>query len=96
MGRHCVLSKSSQRVSSWCGKSLGVNKHPSSTSIVSGGHTQQEIDIVMEELTEKYQPLFQGLGEAKVESINIKVDPEVNTVEQTHKPIALQYKQIYK
>ena len=61
------------------------------TGIVSGGQTQREIDIKIENITDKFPALFTGLGQAKVELVHIEVDPRVKPVQQKRRNIALHY-----
>ena len=69
---------------------------PTAEGIVSGSQTQAEIDRNMRKLMEQYDSLFQGLGNATVEPVHIEVDASVKPVQQKQRPIALQYKQLFK
>ena len=59
--------------------------------IISGGQTQEEIDLLMTELVKPYQQVFQGIGVAKVEPVHIEVDNSVKPVQQKRRPIAINY-----
>ena len=50
--------------------------------VISGGQTQEEIDLLMTELVKPYQQVFQGIGVAKVEPVHIEVDNSVKPVQQ--------------
>ena len=73
-----------------------VRTTPGPDSIVSGGQTQAEINEHMKIVMGKCQSLFKGIGTAKVEPMPIQVDPEVKSVQQRQRPVAFQYKQLFK
>ena len=56
--------------------------------IISGGQTQEEIDLQMTELVRPFQQVFQGIGAAKVEPVHIEVDKTAKPVQQMRRPIA--------
>ena len=61
-----------------------VTKSPpkSADQVVSEGQTQQEIDRSMVLLLDKYQNMFEGIGQAKVAPIHIEVDQGTKPVTQ--------------
>ena len=59
--------------------------------VISGGQTQEEIDLLMTELVKPYEQVFQGIGVAKVEPVHIEVDSSVKPVQQKRRPIAINY-----
>jgi transposase InsO family protein len=61
--------------------------------IVSGGQTQQEINSSVEEVVSRYPAVFQGLGRAKVDPVNIEIDSSVKPIVQKQRRIALKYRQ---
>ena len=75
---------------------MEVKKDVPNQGMVSGGQTQEEIDIQMEEITKKYKDVFKGLGRAKVEPIHIEIDPNVKPVQQKRRPIALHYQEKFR
>ena len=69
-----------------------VVKQPAvKTGVVSGGQTQEEINRVMEKITEKFPDLFKGLGRARVQPVHIEVNPRVKPIQQKRRNIALHY-----
>ena len=64
--------------------------------LVSGGETQDEIDANMKVITDQFPGVFTGLGRAKVEPIEIEIDPAVKPVQQKERRIALHYKERFK
>ena len=49
---------------------------------VSGGQTQAEIDAEMEKIVRDYKHVFEGMGRAKVDPIDIKMKPGAIPVTQ--------------
>ena len=66
------------------------------SGVVSGGQTQEEIDLLMTELVKPFQQVFQGIGAAKVEPVHIEVDKTVKPVQQKRRPIAINYLDMFK
>ena len=52
------------------------------TGIVSGGQTQPQIDAVMDQITEEFSDIFEGMGRAKCDPIHIQMKEGATPVTQ--------------
>ena len=59
--------------------------------VVSGGKTQAEIDKDMEAIAAKYAGVFEGMGRAKVDPINIQIQDDAVPIAQGKQPIPIQF-----
>ena len=57
--------------------------------VISGGQTQEEIDLRVTKLVKPFQQVFQGTGAAKVEPVHIEVDKTAKPVQQKMRLIAI-------
>ena len=69
-----------------------VKDPPIKSGIVSGGQTQKEIDAEMDKITGEFAHVFRGMGRAKVEPIDIKLDPDAVPVTQGRREIPIHYR----
>lgn len=60
---------------------------------MSGGQTLQEINTAMEQIVDRHQSLFEGIGRAKVEPVDIQMEAGHTLVQQKRRPIELYYKE---
>ena len=56
---------------------------------LSGGQTQEEIDQDMKKIAEKFQDLFEGIGQANVTPIHIEVEKGTRPVTQRQQPVPI-------
>ena len=68
----------------------------SSQKVISAGMKQEEINLKIESLVEKYKSVFKGLGRAKVEPVHIEVDPSVKPVQQKRRTVAFKYQEKFR
>ena len=64
--------------------------------VVTEGQTQQDIDATTKDIVEKYSELFEGIGQAKVEPVQILVEEGHTLVQQKWLPIALYFEEKFK
>ena len=59
---------------------------------MSGGQTQEEIDKEMARIVDEYKQVFEGMGRAKVDPIDIKMKPGAVPITQGRCEIPIQYR----
>ena len=64
-----------------------VKTEPQTEGIISGGQTQNQIDLSMEALVKEYKDLFEGIGLAKVPPIHIHMEKDARPVTQKQRPV---------
>ena len=69
-----------------------VKEEPTKERAVSGGQTQDEIDAEMKKIVNEFQHVFEGMGRAKVDPIDIKMKPGAIPVTQGRQEIPIQYR----
>ena len=66
-----------------------IKEEPIKQGIVSGGQTQDEIDLEMKKIVNEFQHVFEGMGRAKVDPIDIKMKPGAVPVTQGKREIPI-------
>ena len=64
--------------------------------VVSDGQTQKEIDEAMETIARKHTGVFEGMGRAKVNPIDIQMKPVAHPTAQPRRPIIMQFREPFK
>ena len=68
-------------------------KDPIKEGTVSGGQTQAQIDAKMEELANKHEDVFKGMGRANTDPIHIEIEDDAIPMAQGRRPIPHQLRE---